>query len=122
MTEQYLPVLIFILFAFLFAAVVLTLNALLGPKAKDRKDYKSKKMPFECGSDPYQENTRRVSIRYYLIALLFVLFDLEAILLYPWATVARKIGFLAYLEFFIFMFFLIVAFIYAYRKKAFEWR
>lgn len=122
MTGQYLPVLLFILFAFLFTAFVLLLNALFGPKAKDRKDYESKFWPFECGSDPYQDNTRRISIRYYLIALLFVLFDLEAILLYPWATVARSIGFLAYLEFFIFMFFLIVALVYAFRKKAFEWR
>jgi len=122
MSGQYLPVLLFILFTFLFTAFVLILNALLGPKAKNRKDYESKFWPFECGSNPYQENTRRVSIRYYLLALLFVLFDLEAILLYPWATVARSVGFLAYLAFFIFMFFLIVAFIYAFRRKAFEWR
>lgn len=122
MTDQYLPVLLFFLLAFFFVALILTLNAWLGPKAKDRKDYASKFLPFECGSDPVQENTRRVSVRFYLMALLFILFDLEAILLYPWATVARSIGWLAYVEFFIFMFFLILALVYAFRRKAFEWR
>ncbi|MCI0514544.1 NADH-quinone oxidoreductase subunit A [candidate division KSB1 bacterium] len=122
MSGPYLPVLLFFLFAFLFAAVILFLNALLGPKAKDRRDYASKFQPFECGSDPLDENTRRISVRFYLIALLFVLFDLEAILLFPWATVARSIGGAAYFVLFVFIFFLLLALVYAYQKKAFEWR
>jgi NADH-quinone oxidoreductase subunit A len=122
MTDQYLPVLLFILFALFFVAAILFINAVFGPKARDRKDYDSKFSPFECGSIPYQENTRRVSVRFYLVALLFVLFDLEAILLYPWAIVARSIGTTAYIAFFIFMFFLVLALIYAYRKQAFDWR
>lgn len=122
MTEQYLPVLLYILVAALTAGLILLLNALLGPKKKHRKDFPSKLTPFECGSDLLQDNNRRVSIRFYLIALLFVLFDLEGILLYPWAVVARSIGKIAYIEIFIFLFFLIVAFIYAYRRKALDWR
>ncbi|MBC8181151.1 NADH-quinone oxidoreductase subunit A [candidate division KSB1 bacterium] len=122
MTEQYLPVLLYIVIAALTAALILLLNKLLGPKAKHRKDYPSKLTPFECGSDLLQDNNRRVSIRFYLIALLFVLFDLEGILLYPWAVVGRSLGKIAIIEIFIFLFFLVVAFIYAYRRKAFDWR
>ena len=122
MTEQYLPVLLYIVIAALTAGLILLLNALLGPKKKHRTDYPSKSTPFECGSDLLQENNRRVSIRFYLIALLFVLFDLEGILLYPWAVVARSIGKIAYIEISIFLFFLIVAFIFAYRRKALDWR
>ena len=122
MTEQYLPVLLYIVIAALTAGLILLLNALLGPKKKDRIDYPSKSTPFECGSDLLQENNRRVSIRFYLIALLFVLFDLEGILLYPWAVVARSIGKIAYIEISIFLFFLIVAFIFAYRRKSLDWR
>lgn len=122
MTEQYLPVLLFIIIAALTAAIILLLNKLLGPKEKHRKDYPSKETPFECGSDLLQENNRRVSVRFYLIALLFVLFDLEGILLYPWAVVGRSLGKIAIIEIFIFLFFLVVAFIYAYRRKALDWR
>ncbi len=122
MTEQYLPVLLYIIIAALTAALILLLNKLLGPKAKHRKDYPSKATPFECGSDMLQDNNRRVSIRFYLIALLFVLFDLEGILLYPWAVVGRSLGKIAIIEIFIFLFFLVVAFIYAYRRKALDWR
>ena len=122
MTDQYLPVLIYIVVAAATAGLILVLNALFGPKAKHRQDFPSKFTPFECGSDMLQDNNRRVSIRFYLIALLFVLFDLEGILLYPWALVARSIGRVAYIEIFIFLFFLIIAFIYAYRRKALDWR
>jgi NADH-quinone oxidoreductase subunit A len=122
MTEQYLPVLLFIVIAVVTAGIILLLNALLGPKEKHRKDFPSKLTPFECGSDLLQENNRRISIRFYLIALLFVLFDLEGILLYPWAVVGRSLGKIAFIEIFIFLFFLIVAFIYAFRRKALDWR
>ena len=122
MTEQYLPVLLLILIAAFTVGIILLLNALLGPKAKHRKDFPSKLTPFECGSDLLQDNNKRVSIRFYLIALLFVLFDLEGILLYPWAVVGRSLGKIAYIEILIFLFFLIVAFIWAFRRKALDWR
>ncbi|HDQ00594.1 MAG TPA: NADH-quinone oxidoreductase subunit A [bacterium] len=122
MTEQYLPVLLMILIAALTAGLILALNALLGPKQKHRKDFPSKRTPFECGSDLLQDNNRRVSIRFYLIALLFVLFDLEAILLYPWAITGRSLGTIGYIEILIFLFFLMVAFVFAYRRKALDWR
>lgn len=122
MTEQYLPVLLLIIIAAATAGLILLLNAFFGPKAKHRKDFPSKQTPFECGSDMLQDNQKRISIRFYLLALLFVLFDLEAILLYPWAVVARTLGNIAYFEVLIFLFFLLVAFFWAYKRKALDWR
>jgi NADH-quinone oxidoreductase subunit A len=122
MTDQYLPILLIIIIATATAGLILILNALLGPKPKHRQDFPSKFTPFECGSDLLQDNQKRISIRFYLLALLFVLFDLEGILLYPWAVVGRTLGKLAIIEIFIFIFFLIVAFFWAYRRKALDWR
>ena len=122
MTDQYLPVLLIIIIASATAGLILVLNALLGPKAKHRQDFPSKHTPFECGSDLLQDNQKRISIRFYLLALLFVLFDLEGILLYPWAVVGRTLGKIAYIEIFIFLFFLIVALFWAYKRKALDWR
>ncbi len=122
MTEQYLPVLLLILIAAFTVLLILALNAWLGPKKRHRQDFDSKFTPFECGSDLLQENNRRISIRFYLIALLFVLFDLEAILLYPWALIGRSMGNVSYVVISVFMFFLLVAFVFAYRRKALDWR
>ena len=122
MSEQYLPVLLLIIIAAATAGLILLLNALLGPKAKHRKDFPSKLTPFECGSDMLEDNQKRISIRFYLLALLFVLFDLEGILLYPWAVVGRSLGSIAYIEIFIFLFFLIIALFWAYKRKALDWR
>ncbi|UCE05252.1 MAG: NADH-quinone oxidoreductase subunit A [bacterium] len=122
MTDQYLPVLLLIIIAAATVGLILLLNTLLGPKAKHRKDFPSKLTPFECGSDLLQDNQKRISIRFYLLALLFVLFDLEGILLYPWAVVGRTLGSIAYFEIFIFLFFLIVVFFWAYKRKALDWR
>jgi len=122
MTDQYMPVLLLIVIASATTGIILLLNKLLGPKAKHRQDFPSKATPFECGSDMLEDNNRRVSIRFYLMALLFVLFDLEGILLYPWAIIGRSLGQIAYIEIFIFLFFLLLAFLWAYRRKALDWR
>lgn len=122
MTDQYMPVLLLIIIAAATVGIILLLNWLLGPKAKHRQDFPSKQTPFECGSDMLEENNRRVSIRFYLMALLFVLFDLEGILLYPWAVIGRSLGRIAYIEISIFLFFLLLAFFWAYRRKALDWR
>lgn len=122
MTDQYLPILLIVIISTATAGLILVLNALLGPKPKHRKDFPSKYTPFECGSDLLQDNQKRVSIRFYLLALLFVLFDLEGILLYPWAIVGRSLGWLGFVEIFVFLAFLLIAFFWAYRRKALDWR
>lgn len=122
MTDQYLPILLIVIISTATAGLILVLNALLGPKPKHRKDFPSKYTPFECGNDLLQDNQKRVSIRFYLLALLFVLFDLEGILLYPWAIVGRSLGWLGFVEIFVFLTFLLIAFFWAYRRKALDWR
>ena len=90
MSAQYLPVLFALLAAAGFVAVMLLLNKFLGPKPKHAP---AMERPFECGSPMLQvDNRRRISVKFYLVALLFVMFDLETVLLYPWAVLHRELG------------------------------
>ncbi len=120
MTLQYLPVLLAILGAVGFMAVMLFLNAWLGPKPKHAPIMDT---PFECGSPMLQiDNRRRISVKYYLVALLFVMFDLETVLLYPWAVLYRELGWFGLAELLVFMLSLVVGLVYVWRKGALEWR
>lgn len=123
MTAQYLPVLLALLGASGFVGVMLLLNSLLGPKPANDGAPAVKLEPFECGSPPLQvDNRARVSVKYYLVALLFVMFDLEAVLLYPWAVLYRELGWFGLMELLVFMVSLVVGLAYAWRKGALEWR
>ena len=122
MTAQYLPVLLAILGSAAFMAVMLGLNAILGPKPMLSASPKAKLQPFECGSPPLQSNNqKRVNVKYYLVALLFVMFDLEAVLLYPWAVVYKELGVFGFIELLVFLISLVVGLLYAWRKGALEW-
>jgi NADH-quinone oxidoreductase subunit A len=104
-------------------AVMLGANALLGPKPNPAAAPAVKNQPFECGSVPLQtNNARRVSVKYYLIALLFVMFDLEAVLLYPWAVLMRELGLFGLIELLVFLLSLVVGLVYAWKKGALEWQ
>jgi NADH-quinone oxidoreductase subunit A len=121
MTAQYLPVLFALLGSAGFMAVMLGLNALLGPKRPPDDSVKFE--PFECGSPPLQtDNQRRTSVKYYLVAILFVMFDLEAVLLYPWAVLYRELGVFGLVELCVFMISLVVGLAYVWRKGALEWQ
>jgi len=115
--EEYLPVFIFIIIASLFGLGAL----LMGEIVRLRRPYREKLMPYESGIDPVGEPRVRFSIRFYIIAMLFVVFDVEAIFLYPWAVVFDKIGLYAFIEMVIFIVILFVGYIYAWRKDAFRW-
>ena len=122
MTAQYLPVLLAVLGSAGFMAVMLGLNAILGPKPGLSSSPPSKLQPFECGSPPLQsDNKKRVSVKYYLVAILFVMFDLEAVLLYPWAVVSRELGLYGFIELLVFLISLVIGLVYAWRKGALEW-
>lgn len=122
MTAQYLPVLLAVIGSAAFMAVMLGLNALLGPKPLLSASPPSKLEPFECGSPPLQSNNQqRVHVKYYLVALMFVMFDLEAVLLYPWAVVSRELGVFGFVELLVFLISLVVGLLYAWRKGALEW-
>lgn len=115
--SNYLPVLIFLIIGLVFGVAAL----LLGTLFRLKKPYREKLMPYESGVTPVGEPRYRFSIRFYIIAMLFVIFDVEAVFIYPWAVVFDKIGIYAFIEMVIFIVILLVGYIYAWDKEAFQW-
>ncbi|MHB8881476.1 MAG: NADH-quinone oxidoreductase subunit A [Thermodesulfovibrionales bacterium] len=118
MPTQYLPVLIFLVVATAFGLGTLVLGEFFRTR---RRSYAEKLMPYESGNPPVGEPTIRFSVKFYIIAMLFVVFDVEAVFLYPWAIVFDKLGIYAFIEMIIFIAILLVGYIYAWRKEAFVW-
>ena len=114
---NYLPVLIFLIIGVVFGVVALLLGMIFRPS----KPYREKLLPYESGVDPLGEPRYRFSIRFYIIAMLFVIFDVEAVFIYPWAVVFDKIGIYAFIEMVIFIVILLIGYIYAWDKEAFQW-
>jgi NADH-quinone oxidoreductase subunit A len=94
------------------------LSQALGPKKYERIKYSV----YECGVDPITSATVRISVKFYLVALLFILFDLEAAFLFPWAVVFRDLGLFGFIEMAIFVGILLVGLLYAWKKGALEWQ
>jgi NADH-quinone oxidoreductase subunit A len=117
MPSEYLGVLIFLMVATAFGIGSLLIGELL----RLRRPYAEKLMPYESGNAPVGWPHMRFSVKFYIIAMLFVVFDVEAVFLYPWAVVFDKIGLYAFIEMIIFMVILLVGYIYAWRKEAFVW-
>jgi NADH-quinone oxidoreductase subunit A len=114
---NYLPVLIFLIIGLVFGIVAL----LLGTIFRMRKPYLEKLLPYESGVNPKGEPRYRFAIRFYIIAMLFVIFDVEAVFIYPWAVVFDMIGIYAFIEMVIFIVILLIGYIYAWDKEAFQW-
>lgn len=117
MITQYLPLLIIFILAGILAFLVIILGTVFGPHRPTAR----KSAPYESGMIPYGSGQRRISVRYYLIAVLFILFDIETIFFLPWAVVFRKLGLFGLIEMFIFIGILVVGYIYAWKKGALEW-
>ncbi len=115
--HRYVPVFIFIIIAVGFGAGTLLASRLLGP----RDTYDEKLSPYECGVEPETVANQRFSIRFYVVAILFVIFDIEAAFLFPWAVVFDVIGLVGFIEMMLFILVLMVGFAYAWRKGALEW-
>ena len=115
--SDYLPILIFMMIATAFGMGTLLVGSLFRP----RRTYAEKLTPYESGNPPIGEPRMRFSIKFYIIAMLFVVFDVEVVFLYPWAVVFDKIGLFAYVEMMLFIFILLVGYIYAWKKDAFTW-
>jgi len=115
--SDYLPVLIFMVIASAFGLGGLLIGSLFRP----HRPYREKLLPYESGNPPVGEPRYRFSIKFYIVAMLFVVFDVEAVFLYPWAIVFDKIGLYAFVEMMIFMVILLVGYIYAWKKDAFRW-
>lgn len=115
--SEYLPVFVLMIIASLFGVVAI----LIGTFFRLSRPYPDKMMPYESGNDPVGEPRERFSIKFYITAMLFVVFDVEAVFLYPWALVYDKIGLYALVEMVLFIVMLVVGYIYAWKKEAFQW-
>ncbi len=117
MLEQYFPVLLFIIVGIGIGLVLLTVGSLVAP---DRPDAE-KLSPYECGFEAFEDARMKFDVRYYLVAILFILFDLEIAFLFPWAIVLPDIGIFGFWSMMIFLGILIIGFIYEWKKGALEW-
>ena len=114
---DYLPVLMFILVGFAVGGACLAFGFILGPNRPDA----AKNAPYECGFDAFDDARMKFDVRYYLVAILFVLFDLEVAFLFPWAVVVRDAGFLGLGAALTFLAVLTVGFVYEWKKGALDW-
>ena len=113
----YLPVLIFFLIAFAIAVIVVVASWIVAPQRPDSE----KLSPYECGFEPFDDSRGRFDVRFYLVALLFIVFDLEVAFLFPWAVSLGDIGLFGFWSMIFFLVILTVGFIYEWRKGALEW-
>jgi len=117
MLENYFPILLFIVVGLLIGGVLLGLGTLVSP---DRPD-PEKLSPYECGFEAFEDARMKFDVRYYLVAILFILFDLEIAFLFPWAIVLPEIGFAGFVAMMVFLAVLVVGFVYEWKKGALEW-
>lgn len=113
----YVAIALMIVLATLIALIAIGLGILFGP----RKPSAEKSMPYESGMTPYGEGTRRIPVRFYLIAVLFILFDIEVVFFLPWAVVFRELKIFGLVEMVVFIVILLVGYVYAWKKGALEW-
>ena len=115
--DQYLPVLLFILVGVGVGVLPQVLGRLLGPVRPDSE----KNSPYECGFEAFEDARMKFDVRYYLVAILFILFDLEIAFLFPWAVSLKEIGAVGFWSMMIFLGILVVGFVYEWKKGALDW-
>jgi len=117
MPENYVPIFIFMAVAFAIPAVTLLIAKLVRPENPE----KAKLMPYECGIDPVDSARGRYTVRFYIVAILFVVFDVETIFLFPWAVQFKALKMFGFIEMMVFLAILVVGFIWIWKKGALEW-
>ena len=117
MLAEYWPVLLFIGVATGLGLVLLAVGLLVGPSRPEAE----KLAPYECGFEAFEDARMRFDVRYYLLAILFIIFDLEIAFLFPWAVVFQQIGIIALIEMGLFLLLLVIGFAYVWKKGALEW-
>ena len=117
MLENYLPILIFILIGVFAGAAFLVVGFALGPRKPDDE----KLSPYECGFEAFEDSRMKFDVRFYLVAILFIIFDLEIAFLFPWAVVLEDIGQFGFWAMFVFLGILVIGFLYEWKKGALEW-
>jgi NADH-quinone oxidoreductase subunit A len=121
MLANYLPILIFLGVATALACVLMGLGLILGRLGSKTYGESQKVSPYECGFEAFEDTRGRFDVRYYLVAILFIVFDLEIAFLFPWAVSLRHIGTFGLVAMGIFLTILVVGFIYEWKKGALEW-
>jgi NADH-quinone oxidoreductase subunit A len=117
MLQSYIPILIFMGVALGLGVLLIVLGRVLGPYRPDR----DKLSPYECGFEAFEDTRMKFDVRYYLVAILFIIFDLEIAFLFPWAVALGDIGMFGFVAMMIFLAVLVVGFIYEWKRGALEW-
>ena len=117
MLENYLPILVFLVLGIIFGAVPVAISMLAAPNRPD----KEKLSAYECGFEAFDDSRMKFDVRFYLVAILFIIFDLEIAFLFPWAVVLNDLGWFGYWSMVIFLLILVIGFIYEWKKGALEW-
>jgi NADH-quinone oxidoreductase subunit A len=115
--QSYFPVLVQIVIALAVATGLIAASALLGKRARSPQ----KDTPYECGMAPTGSASERFSVKFYLVGMIFILFDIEAVFLYPWAVVFRELKLFALAEMFLFVALILVGYFYVWKKGALDW-
>ena len=115
--KDYLPIILFLIIALGLSCAFIVVNFILSPKKPDPE----KLSAYECGFEPFEDSRMKFDVRFYLVAILFIIFDLEIAFLFPWAVVLDHIGHEGFLAMAIFLFILLIGFIYEWKKGALEW-
>jgi NADH-quinone oxidoreductase subunit A len=117
MLTNYLPILVFLGIGILFGIGPMVAGFILGPRRPDG----AKLSPYECGFEAFEDARMTFDVRYYLVAILFILFDLEIAFLFPWAVMLNKLGWFGFVAMMVFLGILVIGFIYEWKKGALEW-
>ena len=115
--KDYLPIILFLVIALILSAGFILINFLLSPNNPDPE----KLSAYECGFEPFNDSRMEFDVRFYLVAILFIIFDLEIAFLFPWAISLGKIGIFGFVSMLIFLFILTIGFIYEWKKGALDW-
>ena len=121
MLENYFPVLMFIVVGLLVGILTVAIGGIMSRMVGVHRPDPEKLAPYECGFEAFEDARMKFDVRYYLVAILFILFDLEVAFLFPWAVVLREIGLFGFLAMVVFLGILVVGFIYEWMKGALEW-
>ncbi|MCW2247553.1 NADH-quinone oxidoreductase subunit A [Azospirillum fermentarium] len=114
---EYLPILVFLLIAIALAAVMVVASYVISPKLPDAE----KVSPYECGFEPFEDARAKFEVRFYLVSILFIIFDLEVAFLFPWAITLADIGTFGFWSMMVFLGVLTIGFVYEWKKGALEW-
>ena len=117
MLAEYLPTLLFLIVATGIGIALIVIGNVLGPKRPSAE----KRAPYECGFPAFEDARMRFDVRYYLVAIIFIVFDLEIAFIFPWALVFRELGVFGLVEMGVFLSLLVIGFIYVWKKGALEW-